>query len=186
MIDYIADPEDISFEAQVADEKIALLLRKHFATNTGWILLAIILFFLPLFFLSPLPGFSLANYLGLDIKMQIAALLVWYLFLFGFIFEEFMVWYFNIYIVTNERVVDVDFYQLLYKKVSAADLHDLQDVTFTMGGVAQAIFNYGDIQIQTAAETDQFDFFAVPKPAMVQKVILSMAKEVVNARNTSL
>jgi hypothetical protein len=89
-------------------------------------------------------------------------------------FEKFLNWYFNVYIITTERIIDVDFISLLYKQVSEAQIAKIQDVTYTMGGLARAVFNYGDVLIQTAGELPNFDFLAVPHPNKVAAVIAEM------------
>ena len=40
-----------------------------------------------------------------------------------------------------------------------------------MGGIAQVVFNYGNITIQTAGEVPEFEFHHVPKPGEVRKEI---------------
>ena len=52
---------------------------------------------------------------------------------------------FNVYIVTDERIIDIDFYNLIYKEVSDANIDKIQDVTYKMGGVVRTLFNYGDV-----------------------------------------
>lgn len=161
-------PEDVEFETEESDEKIILLLRAHPITNVGWILLAVLMFFVPgaaraLGIFSALPtGF------GLVIS------LIWYLLIMVYILEKFLNWYFNVYIVTNLRVVDVDFYNLVYKQVSDANISKIQDVTYNMGGVVRTMFNYGDVLIQTAAEVEEFEFTAVQNPDKVAKIIEDM------------
>ncbi len=160
-----------TFESQSENEKILLLLRAHFVTNVPWIFITIVLLLIvpaiqisqvlePLIAAFKLPAKGLE---GLE--------LLWYLFVFAYAFQNFLSWYFNIYIVTNLRVVDMDFFQLLYRKISTGELEQIEDVSSSMGGVAQLLFNYGDIRIQTAAEEEQFLFSRVPKPALVQKII---------------
>jgi hypothetical protein len=175
--DFVQNPEGIKFETQAADETIILFMRKHFITNLSWILLTVVLILLPPLILSGVFGFSFVEILNLSPQTTVAVILAWYLFVTGYAFEQFIVWYFNIYIVTNRRVVDIDFFHLLYKSISAADLEDLEDVTFRMGGIFQAIFNYGDIELQTAGTVTQFEFHAVPHPAQVQKTILELTKK---------
>lgn len=151
-------------------------MRKHFITNLGWVTLTLLLFAVPPVLLSSFFGISFHELLGLNSRTVVAIIFSWYLFVIGFAFEQFMVWYFNLYIVTNHRVVDIDFYHLLYKTISAADLDDLEDVTFRMGGIFQAVFNYGDIELQTAGTVTQFEFHGLPHPASVQKTILELSK----------
>ena len=88
-----------------------------------------------------------------------------------------MYWFFNVYIVTTERVVDVDFYNLIYKKVSDADLIKIQDVSYNQGGVLRTLLNYGDVNIQTAGEVTNFDFEAVPQPDRVAKILQDLRQD---------
>lgn len=160
---YIDNPTDIRFDTQSEEEKIMLLLRKHVITNVPWILLVILMMMAP-FLLNffPLLDFMPANF-------QVMALIIWYLLIISIIFEQFLIWFFNVYIITDERVVDFDFHSLLYKSVTEAKINKIQDKTYTMGGLVRTIFNYGDIKIQTAGAVPEIDFDAVPCPSDVIK-----------------
>lgn len=158
-------PSTISFENQRKKEEIILLMRRHWITNIGWLLLTLLLLLLPLVF----PFLSFLNILPARYRFLLT--LVWYLLTFAFFLENFLNWYFNVYIVTNQRLIDVDFYSLVYKEVSDTPLENIQDMTYSMGGLIRALFNYGDILIQTAAEKQQFEFQAIPKPAWVVEKI---------------
>lgn len=158
-------PEGLGFDVQHSDEHILLFLRQHFIVNTGWIVLAVFLGFLPsLTGLFPMLGF-------LPVSFVRILFLAWYLFLFGFVLERFSVWYYNVYIVTDERLIDVDFYSLLFKRVSEAKLEHVQDMTGASGGVVQSVFDYGDVTVQTAAEVPEIEFERVPHPDIVMKLI---------------
>lgn len=158
-------PDDVDFETKEPEEKIILLLRQHPIVNLKWILIAIVMFFVP----SIARAFGVFSTLptGFDLVITLA----WYLFTMAYALENFLSWYFNVYFVTSLRVIDVDFYNLIYKEVSDANLSKIQDVSYNMGGVARAIFDYGNVFIQTAAEVSEFDFLAVPNPAKVAKII---------------
>ena len=94
--------------------------------------------------------------------------LVWYLVSTAYILESFLTWFFNVYIVTDERIIDIDFYNLIYKEVSDANIDRIQDVTYKMGGVIRTLFNYGDVLIQTASEVPNFVFKAIPNPSLIR------------------
>jgi len=161
----------LTFETQDDDEEVVLLLRAHFITNLPWILITLIFSLIPPL-LAVTGGLSLLqSQIGLNPTTIYSLLLIWYLFLFAYAFQNFLLWYFNVYLVTNENVVDMDFFQLLYRKIASAELSKIEDVTASMGGVAQSLFNYGNIQIQTAGAVVEFVFERVPNPAYVQKVI---------------
>jgi uncharacterized membrane protein YdbT with pleckstrin-like domain len=95
----------------------------------------------------------------------------------AYVFESFISWFFNVYIVTDERIVDVDFLHLVYRQISYAKIDQIQDITSEMGGVVRTIFNYGDVLIQTAAEISEFTFEAVPVPDQVIKTLSSLQAE---------
>ncbi len=158
-------PENMTFDVQHANESILLVLRQHFIVNTGWIVASVFFAFLPslvglfphLVFLPP----SFVHVL----------FLAWYVILFGFVLQRFVVWYYNVCIITDERLIDVDFYSLLFKRVSEAKLEHVQDITGASGGVIQSFFDYGDVLIQTAAEVPEIEFERVPHPDLVAKLV---------------
>jgi hypothetical protein len=84
---------------------------------------------------------------------------------------NFLLWYFTVSIVTNERVIDIDYVTILNKKFAATMIAKIEDVTMRRSGFMQAIFNYGDVVIQTAAHEVQFGFLSVPKPEEVVRII---------------
>lgn len=161
-------PYNAQFDVQHEDEHVLLLLRQHFIVNTGWIILtAFLLFLLPALVFAIFP--SLFGILPLSYRMVVT--LAYYIVVLGYAFERFVMWYYNIYIVTDERIIDVDFYSLLFKRVSDAKLDHIQDLTAASGGVIQSFFDYGDVQIQTSAEIPELEFENVPKPDVVVKLV---------------
>jgi hypothetical protein len=164
-------PRDVKFETQDTQEKILLLLRQHPITNLPWIIIAALLLVAPLLLtVIPLIGF-------LPINFQTMAVIIWYLIVGGYVFQQFLLWYFNVYIITDERVVDYDFYSLLFKHVSEAEIERIEDVTFVMGGVARNIFHYGTVYIQTAGEKREIEFDDVPNPEQVVKLLNELSLE---------
>lgn len=158
-------PDVFAFQEQDDQETILLVARQHWFTNVGWILLAIAMVFFPtlLKFVPLLTAFP-ANY-------QFIGILFWYLLTFAFAFEKFLSWYFNVYIVTNKRVVDIDFNNLLIKKYSEAGLEKIQDTTSSVIGAIPTVFNYGDVLIQTASEVNEIEFLRVPNPDKIIKLL---------------
>lgn len=158
-------PKRVSFETQEVKETIVLLLRKHWVTNVPWIIVALLMILAPLF----LQTFPLLVFL--PFRFQVVAIVMWYLFTLALILENFLSWYFNVYLITDERLVDVDFYSLIYKRISETKIDRIQDVSYSQGGIVQSLFNYGTVTIQTAGEIPEFEFASVPKPAQITKVL---------------
>ena len=170
---YCYFPDKLEFETRQKDERVVLFLRKHPITNLGWLVAAFLMILAPIMLIF----FPFFSYIKLPPTYQAMAIMGWYMITTAYAVENFLSWYFNVEIVTDERIVDIDFHNLIYKEVSDANIDRIQDVTYKMGGVARTIFNYGDVHIQTAAEVAAFDFNAVPNPDKVAKVLQELRIE---------
>lgn len=172
---YIAYPENIHFDTQEEAEEIILVLRQHWVTNIGWLFISALLFLAPTLLWPIIIRTGAFSFVPSNFLLVFT--LGWYLFSFGLTLVNFITWYFNVYIVTNERVIDVDFYQLLYKQMASARVTRIQDITFKLGGVMRSIFDYGDVYVQTAGELPNFDFVAVPHPEQVVRIIENLTEK---------
>ena len=133
-------------------------------------MVSLILFLIPSFFhFVPLLN-------TLPINYQFVIILSWYLVAVAYSFENFLGWYFNVYIVTDHRVIDIDFINLLTKKFAEADLSKIQDVTSEVSGVSQTMLNYGSVLIQTAAEINEITFQKIPNPEKVVKILQELTE----------
>lgn len=173
---YAVWPVGVTFEDQEKGEKIILLLRAHIVTLIPAFIQIIILSILP-FFILPVLAF-----LRIDIAQSLSAgqvfwlTVIWYLFVFGFTFYKFIFWYFNVYLLTNERIVDFDFRGILHKETAYANLNQIQDVSPKIIGFFGTFFHFGNVFIQTAAAKNEFEFLNVARPDSVAKEILEQVR----------
>src|SRR3989344_6238162 len=146
---FAVSPDGIRFETQEKEEAVMLFLRQHLVVLLGPALLVILLAISPVI-LFPL----LSQYLTLPINVPINYVIVgtafWYVVTFGFGLMSFLRWFFNIYVVTDKRIVDIDFIHLLYKEFSEARLDKIQDISYKSSGIFSVFFDYGDAYVQTA------------------------------------
>lgn len=176
---FCQNPQGVSFDTQDADEDILLFLRRDFVTNMPWISLGIILLILPLILkgILVLPPF-LAFLSGQALSLLV---IFYYLAVFIYLFINFLTWSYNISLVTNKRVVDIDFSDLVYRNLSATKLNLVQDVSYSQTGVIRSVFDYGDVLVQTAGTIDNFDLMAVPSPGKVVYIIENLIGKGPNA-----
>lgn len=174
MATFAMHPDNVRFETQEPEETVELFLREHIVVNIGWIIVTIILVIAPTilfpFFLHFLPFDIPGRYI-------FVGSFVWYLLTFGYALGNFLYWFFNIYVVTNERVVDIDFLYLLYKRLSEAEIRKIQDISYTSGGILATIFDYGNVSIETAGESPNIEFEKVPHPEKVVECIRALIEE---------
>ncbi len=163
---FMVRPKGIHFETQEPLEEVLLLMRRHPITNVSWILSVIALLTVP-FFLGPVfLGSGLLN-TDMPVGYFLVLPLMWFLGTFGYAFAAFLHWYFNVYIVTNHRIVDIDWLNLLYRRHSSTQLEKIQDVTYKQGGILDSFFDFGTVLIQTAGTDPNFEFESVPQPNKV-------------------
>lgn len=158
-------PTHICFQTQEDEEAIVLFMRQHFIVNVPWIIMAVFMFTLPSVFAFFPP------YAALPTSMQFVVSLGWYLFVSGYTLAKLMGWFFNIYIVTDERIVDVDFKNIFFRKISTAKIEEIQDINIQSSGAFETFFGYGSVFIQTSAEVPEFEFIAIPHPDRVGKIL---------------
>ena len=175
---FAVNPYGVRFETQEAEEQVMLFLRQHLIVNVPWVVITVILLLAPSV-LFPLVLGSIS--VPLPFGYVLVGTLSWYLVTAGFALLNFLHWFFNIYIVTNERVIDIDFQYLLFKRFSQAELERIQDISYTTGGIVATVFHYGNVYIQTAGETPNLEFLAVPRPDKVVEKIRSFMENLPGA-----
>lgn len=170
-VSYAVNPTNCYFVGQDPDEKILLLLRAHPITTVSWIIPAFVMFFIPytIPYVLPLTGLSLPQF---PEAYRFAFMIFVYLLVLVMVIEGFLHWYFNVYFVTNKRIIDIDFKSILSKHVDIAKLADVQEAKGSNAGLLGTIFNYGEIMVQTSGAKVEIDFHRVPNPSHVADLII--------------
>lgn len=94
-------------------------------------------------------------------------------------FFGFFIWidyWFDIWIVTNQRIVNIEQRALFVREISELHLERVQDVTSEITGLIPSILNYGDVVVQTAGEQKYFRFRRVPDPNGIKDAIMRLVK----------
>jgi len=174
---FIKKPKKMSFEGEDNDEEILYVFRKALITNTSWLVMSAFLLLAPVVFNS-FVLYAIREFPGIfSPKMIFIINAFWYVFTFGFMFERFLNWFFNIHIITNKRVVDMDFDHLLHRNISEAPLRNIEDITYTISGAIETVFNFGTVSIQTAAEKRELEFYQISNPAKIQDLLSDMVAD---------
>lgn len=154
----------IKFESQSEKEAVVLLVRAHFISQLPWIFVSVILCISPLFL-----SFFIARFLS--IIQLIFAIFLWYLAALTYGFTNLFTWIYNLEILTNYRVIDVDYHGVLYKEVNTCALSKIEDVAVRPGGFIPSIFHFGNLYIETAGVHPSIEFSNIPSPDKVAGII---------------
>lgn len=164
------------FITQQEDEDIVLLLRAHPITNVPWILVAIIMLILPGLLVST------GMFANVIYPFLFIGRLTWYLMTLMFIMEKVLYWYYSVFIITNERIVDIDFYNLMFRVVTYANLNHIEEPASVTGGFIRSLFKYGDVWVTTASEKPTVEALGVPYPDKVVEIISRLSEELEKRR----
>ena len=160
----------IKFENQEDQEIVLLSLRAHPVILVPAIFNSIvisILIFIGIFFLS--------QFLN-PIQLIYVAIFSYFI-TFIYLWFQIINWYFNIGIITNKQVVDVDFNALLFRNVTRTELNHIEDISVKVTGFIPSIFDYGNIFIQTAGTETNTEFINVPHPAKAAHIIQDILQQ---------
>ncbi|MBJ58871.1 hypothetical protein CL689_01495 [Candidatus Saccharibacteria bacterium] len=139
MAKYQEDQARLDFEGQRAGEEVLFVFRRHIiAMRKGFYLLLV-----P-FALSAIPPLIWQDNLILFL-LPLGGLVLGLL-LFSY---HFMMWYFTVYIVTDQRIRQVTQKGFFGKDVVELRLSKIQNISYNIPGFTGEIFGFGTIVIQT-------------------------------------
>jgi len=101
-------------------------------------------------------------------------IIFYYLIASSYILINFLTWFYNIFIVTADRIIDIRYSDIVIHNVSETNLHHIEDVRYSQSGVIPTLFNYGNLYAQTAGASENFEARSIPKPKEVTDVIASL------------
>lgn len=166
------DAPKLPFDLQ-ANEDIRLLARKHWAyfawqmTKYAFAALVPPAALLIVFAITA----GLDGTTGLVVWLIAAA---WLVFWAG---KAYFAWYsymHDIWVVTNQRVIDSNKKNWFHHRMASTDLVSVEDMAIDKGGIIPTIFNFGHLQLQTAGERENFILSGIPNPTKVLSLIDSL------------
>ena len=172
------------FTEKRSDEDVIAIVHRHWFNilQNFFLVFFMVLFLFGSYVALPalFPIFSDGDYQQLLVFAEtLFAMLIWNLF--------FLIWidyYFDVWIITTKRIVNIEQKGLFSRQISEVELDKIQDVSAVILGIIPTFLNYGDVQIQTAAEKEKFLFKKVPDPNNLKDVIMQLEKN--NIKKTEL
>ncbi len=165
---------EIIFPGQHKNEKVILFLRRHWfvlvtrllAVIASIIALAVVYFL----FLGLNVNFKEGPYYNLLLFGEsLATLFIW-----NFFFILWLDYYLDAWIVTDERIINIEQRGFFTRNISELKLTKIQDVTSEIIGVIPTVLDYGNIYVQTAGEKERFVFYEIPQPNQVKNAIIRL------------
>lgn len=163
---------------QRPDEHVILFLRRQWFALLAIVAAFVLLVGVPLsagwYFLDVVEGWLAHPVIGplLVILGSIYFLSIWL-----FAFLEFTDYYLDTWIITNERIINIEQEGLFNRTASELDLAAVQDTTAEIRGILQTLFTYGQVYVQTAGEKGRFHFKNIDNPEHVKELVTRLVEE---------
>ncbi len=165
----------IRFPGQREGETVELIIRKHKISLLGSFFYFLAMAAIPwiiFYFIAPvaLPFFLQPLYA----KLFLLLTLIYYLFLWLFVFIVWIDYYYDLWLITNQRLLDIEQKGFFSRTVSELDLKRIQDITSEVHGILATLFEFGNINIQTAGERERFTLHSIPHPVTIRRKIVRL------------
>ena len=158
-------------------EKIEYYLRRHPLTFLPILGVFIILMLVPFaiyFLINNLFPQLLTGQLSYPVLVLFAS--VFYLSMYLLFYGQFIDFYLDLWIVTNDRIVDIEQHGLFSRTISELDLYNIQDVTVETSGFFATMFKYGNLDVKTSSDNSQIIFRDIPNPNEVRQALIELAE----------
>lgn len=159
----------LSFDGQRDGEEVEFVFRRHISTAKKGIFFLIVMIGIGILPMIMWPG---------DVRMFWVFLGCVVVGVFGLIYA-YLLWYFSIYIVTNERIRQISQKGLFKKSIIDLNLNRIQSISVSTPGVFAGIMGYGTIMIQTSV--GDLIISKVPKPNDLHNKLQDVAKKAENS-----
>jgi membrane protein YdbS with pleckstrin-like domain len=163
---------------QKPSEQITHHLRRHPITFLPIIGLFVLLLTVPIVLYFLIMNIY-PNILSGEILYPIAILgaSIYYLSVYLFFFGYFIDYYLDLWIVTTNRIIDMEQHGLFRRTSTELELFRIQDVSANITGIVGTLFNYGDVIVKTASSNLNIVFRDVPNPNKIREDLVHMSEK---------
>lgn len=159
-------------------EKIEYVLRRHPITFVPKLFSFIILILIPI--IVSIIGKSIIEAVSANPSAYATIIVLgvmYYLTIFLLFYSFYIDYYLDIWVVTNDRVLDMEQQGMFSRTITEFDLYQIQDITTDIKGVFATLFRYGNITITTSSSTTGIIFYQIPGPDAIRSHILTLAEQ---------
>lgn len=153
-------------------EYIILYIHRHWIVLLWAVLKFLALAIIPVILFILYSSQAVMDWAGLGGLIFILSSSVYYLFIWLLLFNNLLDHFLDIWIVTNERIINIEQVNLFSRIVAEKQLDKMQDITVITHGFLPTMFNYGNVFIQTAGSVERFIFRQISHPKRVANTIM--------------
>ncbi len=157
---------NLTFDGQREGEEVQFIFRRHICTTKKGVFFLIFMIVIGIVPMLLWPGDNRMFWIFLGcVAIGLIGL--------GY---TYMLWYFSLYIVTNERIRQITQKGIFKKTTVDLGIDKIISISVSIPGVRAGIFGYGTLLIQTSV--GDLVISQVPKPEEIHNKLQNVAKEV--------
>lgn len=167
MVEEEKQPTEKYFDDQFDDEEVLFVFHKHPIVMRKGLVLGMLG---PLVGILPSafdPNLGLGLFFGGLAGGFILGILIF--------FPSWISWHFSIFIVTDQRFIQITQKRLFHRAVADLSLSQIQSVNYEVSGVQETLLGFGTIKMQTYV--GDLTIHEVNHPAKVQKQLLNILRK---------
>lgn len=112
---------------------------------------------------------------GISSAARMTLWALWALVLWVTFWRFWTTYYMDIWVVTNKRIIDIDYQRLFDRNIAMLRLDRVQDVTTHVQGIVATLLRYGSVNVQTAGSDKEFVIDQIANPEALRDVISKAA-----------
>ena len=154
------------------DERVILQVHRH------WVFLVTHALLLLLVLVFPFAAWWILARLGVFVGSIGAGAswvltLLWILVVWTMYFKFFTLYWLDVWVITNKRVIDVDYKRLFDRDIAMLRIERVQDVQVRVRGIFGNLLRYGSVNLQSAGTRREFVIDQIRTPEAVRDAILT-------------
>lgn len=160
-----SDKPEKLFADQFDDETVLYVFRKHPVVMRKGLVIASVVILLGM----------IPSLIKPEISFFFGGLLAGFILAFLVFFPSWIAWYYSIFIVTDQRLIQITRRGLFHKTVVDMNLNQIQSMNYQISGLQETLLKFGTIMIQTYM--GDLVIHEVHHPEKVQKTIAQILRE---------
>lgn len=164
------------------DEKIIAIVKRHWIVVMSEALFLLALALIPVVAVPYLFSANVLAPTSANISLAVFMWVCWWYILWVMYFVFWTGHHLDAWVITNQKIIDIEQHGLFNREVSEYRLERIQDVTIRVNGLVATWLRFGDVDVQTAGESSShFVIRHAPSPEAVKDLIIEQQNLAVNA-----
>jgi len=156
-------------------EEIVMKVHRHWIFIVLRILILAVLFVAPSVIGAALERLGILDMTAVTGAARVTLWSLWGLVLWAMFWQFWTTYYMDIWVITNRRIIDIDYLRLFDRNIAVLRLDRVQDIATHVQGVVPTLLRYGSVTVQTAGSDREFVIDQIANPEALRDVISKFA-----------